>query len=226
MFFRFHIFLFELLGCGGSTHKSRYPCPFCACPNGQLSAPAPYRCNHCLDLDADMEALSAKDDVDRSEHERMLSAHQNHLSRECRHHDFLDSTARSAWTEKLSLPIFENIVKVIFPNESASALSVDEWRELGTILGINEVALASAYDRGNNRRRQTLDSKQWTQAIKDWKQQWEISYKNLNDQDLQEDRIDKVNFIYFSSFSMKVVLISINFKEFENPKIGPRDQPG
>jgi len=128
-----------------------------------------------------MQTAITKDKSSCSEHEKTLLSFQKHLSRACRHHDFLDSEARSAWTEKLALPAFKDIVKVIFPNESSSALKVGEWRALGESLGIDEREIAISLGRGNNRNRFTLDANQWTQDIKDWKKLWDVTYKNLDD---------------------------------------------
>lgn len=219
--FSFQTNLPTLLGCGGSTHKARYPCPFCACPNGQLCAPAPYRCDYCIELDELMKTAIAKDESGRSEHEKTLLNFKNHFSRACRHHDFLDSEARSAWKEKLALPAFKDIVKVIFPNESSSALKVGEWRALGELLEIDESSLARNLGRGNNRKRSTLDANQWTQAIKNWKMEWDVTYKNLDDPTLPEERVDKVE---FSNVFCTILLNLFVFKEFENQEIGPVHQ--
>ena len=178
-------------GFGGSTQKSRYPCTYCACPNGQLSAPAPYRCKFCIALDTDIHRAREKEETERSNHEKELLSSFSHINRACRHHDFLDSVAQEAWKSIRDADDFQDIVKIIFPNNSPNALTRQEWAELGKLLEIDEEKTVRELGRSTNRNKK-LDQKQWVQAISDWKKQYEVSYKNIDDRGLTEDRIDKV----------------------------------
>ena len=117
------------------------------------------------------------------------------FQRKCHHHDFLDSEVRAYWEELRKSDEFKDIVKVIYPNEAANSLRVGEWRELGELLGIDEAAEAHKLNRSKNRKK-TLDAAQWTQVIKDWKQRWDVGYKNIDDENLAEDRIDEVSRSY------------------------------
>ena len=71
-------------------------------------------------------------------------------------------------------------------------LTRQEWAELGKLFEIDEEKTVRELGRSTNRNKK-LDQKQWVQAISDWKKQYyEVSYKNIDDRGLTEDRIDKV----------------------------------
>ena len=64
-------------------------------------------------------------------------------------------------------------------------------RTLAVNLGINEAAEATKLNRGRNSKL-TLTKDQLLEWIKDWRQSNEIGYKNIDDEDLPETRIDAV----------------------------------
>ena len=181
---------------GGSTHFHYFQCTYCDCPIGQFAVPAPYRCIWCLKLDEDLRTARATDASKRSIHQnKLLEACPDTESRPCHHHDFLDSNARKYW-EALAQEIdFEDTINVIFPNESGNSQGVAAWRLLGERLGINESTEAAKLNTVAGRRavRTTkLNAHQWSQAIKDWKKEHEIGYKNIDDNDITPARVDKV----------------------------------
>ena len=180
-------------GCGGSTQQHYFPCPYCACPNGQFAAPAPYRCTFCRKLDNDLEDARSTNASKRSTHQiRLLDACPVTESRTCHHHDFLDSVTRKRWEALRNELDFHGLIQIIFPNESSSSQGVGEWRSLGERLGIDEATEAAKLNTGKRVSARTLNAKQWSQVIKDWKKEFEIGYKNIDDRDLTSARVDKV----------------------------------
>ena len=118
----------------------------------------------------------------------MLEACSNRLFK-CHHFDFLHSEARKQWEEIHDSNDFEEAIKVLFL--TATSQDVLGVRTLAVNLGINEAAEATKLNRGRNSKL-TLTKDQLLEWIKDWRQSNEIGYKNIDDEDLPETRIDAV----------------------------------
>lgn len=108
----------------------------------------------------------------------------------CHHFDFLDSEARKYWENLSASKDYEEVVNVLFL--TANSQDITEVRKLAVILGLEEEKVARALDRGSNRRVTRLTKTQLLEWIKDWKLKYEIGYKNIDDVDLSEVRINEV----------------------------------
>lgn len=181
--------LFTNSQLGGSIMKHKYPCSLCACPNGQFSAPAPYRCAWCLKLDNDLRIASAKLPLQRTVHENKLLEACSNRSLKCHHFDFLHSEARKFWEEIRDSKDFEETIKVLFL--TANSQDVHEVRKLAENLGIDEAKEATKLNRGSNSRSK-LNKQQLLTWIKEWRDSNEIGYKNIDDDDISEARINAV----------------------------------